>query len=132
MMKCKGCGASVKSNQRFCEYCGTELIADNQPEVRYVYQPPQPIVVNVVNTNTNTNTNGYPPRADTYPYKSRWTAFFLCLFLGYFGVHRFYVGKVGSGIVYILTGGFFFVGWALDTLLLLFGAFRDKYGHKLV
>ena len=88
----------------------------------------QPVVVNVVNNNTNTNTNnvgGYGPT------KSRWVAFFLCLFLGVFGVHRFYVGKGGTGILYLLTLGFLGIGWLFDLFMILIGSFRDKNGNWL-
>ena len=132
-MACKSCGARTKSTQRFCEYCGAELGADAPVQTQPVFYPPQPIVVNVVNTNTNSSTNVNGRNAyDTYPCKSRWMEFFLCVFLGYLGVHRFYVGKVGSGLIYLFTGGFFGLGWVLDALRLLFGTFRDRYGHRLM
>ena len=38
----------------------------------------------------------------------------LCAFLGLFGVHRFYQGKIFTGFIYLLTGGFFVVGWLYD------------------
>ncbi len=51
--------------------------------------------------------------------KSKWTAFFLCLFLGVLGAHKFYEGKVLFGIIYICTGGLFIVGVVVDLVLLL-------------
>ncbi len=41
-------------------------------------------------------------------------AWLLLTFLGVFGVHRFYMGKWISGIIYLLTGGLFFLGWLYD------------------
>lgn len=37
--------------------------------------------------------------------KNKWVAFLLCLFLGVIGVHKFYEGKIGMGILYILRPG---------------------------
>ena len=47
------------------------------------------------------------------------TAFFLCLFLGFFGVHRFYEGKIGTGILYLFTLGLVGFGWLIDCIILL-------------
>lgn len=60
--------------------------------------------------------------------KSRIATILLCWFLGYLGVHRFYVGKTISGIVYLLTGGIFLIGVWYDFIMLLLGKFQDKDG----
>ncbi len=52
--------------------------------------------------------------------KSKWVAFFLCLFLGVFGAHKFYEGKILLGIVYILTGGIVGIGVLIDLIILIF------------
>ena len=49
------------------------------------------------------------------------TTFLLCLFLGGLGVHRYYVGKIGTGILYTLTAGLFGIGYLL-TLSRFFAA----------
>jgi len=55
----------------------------------------------------------------------------LCLFLGVLGVHRFYVGKIGTGIVQLLTLGGLGI-WALvDTVLIVCGKFKDKHGNTV-
>ena len=41
-------------------------------------------------------------------------AWILLTFFGLFGIHRFYMGKVVTGIVYLLTGGLFGIGWLFD------------------
>lgn len=52
--------------------------------------------------------------------KNKWTAFFLCFFLGMFGCHKFYEGKKGMGILYLCTFGLFGYGWLFDWIMLLF------------
>jgi TM2 domain-containing membrane protein YozV len=49
--------------------------------------------------------------AGRYDYSVAWI---LLTFLGAFGIHRFYMGKVGTGILWLLTGGLFLVGWLYD------------------
>lgn len=51
--------------------------------------------------------------------KDKWTAFFLCLFLGLFGAHKFYEGKGGMGILYFFTGGLCFIGIVVDLITIL-------------
>jgi TM2 domain-containing membrane protein YozV len=64
--------------------------------------------------------------------KKRLVAFVLCWTLGYFGVHRFYVGKTGTGILWLLTVGLLGVGVLVDFIMILVGAFKDAEGKKLV
>lgn len=64
--------------------------------------------------------------------KSWMVALLLCLFLGVVGAHRFYTGKIGTGIVQILTLGGFFGIWVLvDLIMILTGKFNDKDGRPL-
>ncbi len=63
--------------------------------------------------------------------RSRLVAFLLCWFLGYLGIHRFYVGKTGTGILYLLTGGIFGIGILIDWFVILFGGFTDENGRTL-
>ena len=52
--------------------------------------------------------------------KSKWVAFFLCLFFGVLGIHKFYEGRVLLGIVYLLTLGLCGIGVIIDLIILLF------------
>jgi TM2 domain-containing membrane protein YozV len=63
--------------------------------------------------------------------KSRLVAAVLCFFLGVFGVHRFYVGKIGTGIIQFFTAGGLGVWWIIDLIMILVGSFTDKDGNKL-
>lgn len=63
--------------------------------------------------------------------KNRWIATGLSVCFGFAGIHRFYVGKIGTGILWMLTGGFFGIGWAVDSLKCLFGYFKDCEGKTL-
>lgn len=57
--------------------------------------------------------------------KSKAIAYILWLFCGVLGFHRFYLGKVASGVVWLVTGGFFGIGWILDFFTL--GNQVDEY-----
>ena len=55
----------------------------------------------------------------------------LCFFLGGFGIHRFYVGKIGTGILMILTLGGLGIWTLVDFVMILLGSFKDKQGLPL-
>ncbi|MGL5415575.1 MAG: zinc-ribbon domain and TM2 domain-containing protein [Clostridium sp.] len=63
--------------------------------------------------------------------KSKVVAALLCFFLGGLGIHRFYTGKIGTGILMILTLGGLGVWTIIDFIMILCGAFKDKDGNKL-
>ena len=58
-------------------------------------------------------------------------AILLCFFFGVLGVHRFYVGKIGTGILQLLTLGGLGI-WALvDLILIIVGSFTDAQGRPI-
>lgn len=147
--QCPTCGADVTQGTAFCTACGAALPkasqptepvvarpaavqpAAAQPVAQPVQQPQQPtIIINNTNTNQATPAANASIEAMTSP-KNRWVALALCFFFGGLGVHRFYVGKIGTGILYLLTVGLGGIGWTIDFFTILFGSFRDKYGFWL-
>ncbi len=59
------------------------------------------------------------------------TTLLLCILLGYFGVHRFYAGKAGTGVLMFLTFGLGGIWWIIDMILVAAGGFRDKQGRLI-
>ena len=55
----------------------------------------------------------------------------LCFFLGVFGAHRFYVGKIGTGVLQLLTLGGLGIWWLIDLIMIVVGNFRDGDGVKI-
>lgn len=112
MKFCKHCGTQIAVAAVICPRCGCQVEEIHQQSAA---QPN--IVINNANSNTNAVYGGYgrQPRA-----LNKWTAFFLCLFLGFFGAHKFYEKKTLLGIVYIFTFGLAGIGWIIDTISLLF------------
>lgn len=61
--------------------------------------------------------------------KSKAVVLPLCIFLGVLGVHRYYVGKIGTGVIWTLTAGFFGIGWIVDIFAVALGGFYDVNGY---
>ena len=59
------------------------------------------------------------------------TTAFLCLFLGWLGVHRFYTGRVVSGIFQLLTFGGFGIWTLIDLIMIYTDSFKDDKGLLL-
>lgn len=60
---------------------------------------------------------------------SKTAAILITLFLGGLGVHRFMAGKIGTGIIWLLTGGCFGIGYLVDLIQVCTGKFTDKNGN---
>lgn len=52
----------------------------------------------------------------------------LCFFFGVLGIHRFYVGKIGTGILQLLTLGGLGIWALIDFIMIVVGSFTDKQG----
>lgn len=133
-------GACVYCGKLFCNECLVEangkmyckadigiVLKEAKDEAAASKASAPNIIINNTNQNTNTNTVGNM----NYPYKSKLITLLLCFFLGYLGLHRFYAGKIGTAIIWLLTAGLFGIGWIVDFFIILFGGFRDKAGMPL-
>ncbi|WDI35121.1 TM2 domain-containing protein [Entomospira entomophila] len=73
-------------------------------------------------------------RASIHKTHNKHIALIFCIIglLGISGLHHFYTGRFGMGIIYLLTGGLFLVGTIVDIVLILNGTYRDANGHYLI
>lgn len=113
-MYCKYCGKEIANDVKFCPACGSSQ-----------EQNPQQPVINIINSAPAEPSLGVSQ-------KNKWVAFLLCLFLGGIGIHRFYVGKIGTGILWLFTLGLFGIGSIIDLIVIICGGFTDKSGNKLI
>lgn len=94
---CEHCGSVIAKDAVVCPLCGCQVAAFQQVQV----QPLQPLQINITNS-------GKP--------KDKWVALLLCFFFGYIGLHRFYEGKFGTGLLYFFTGGLVGIGVLVDLI----------------
>lgn len=90
---CPQCGAPINQGATKCEYCGTAV---TNPQAAQP-QPAQPQVVYVQQQQPAVN----PERAN-WPIKNKIVAAILAILLGSIGVHKFYLGQTGKGILYLI------------------------------
>ncbi len=64
--------------------------------------------------------------------KSRLVTLILCGWFGWLGVHRFYVGKTGTGILWLFTFGIFGIGYLVDVIMIVLGKFYDKFNKPVL
>ena len=101
-MYCQKCGKEIPAEASFCPACGAA--------VRPASMSP-----------------GYHAEKAVSPH-SRLAALLLCFFLGVFGVHRFYVGKIGTGVAMIFTAGGLGIWVLIDFIMIIVGGFTDIDG----
>ena len=106
---CPQCGAKMGAGDVFCGACGRRLGQAADPAA-------------AGGGRIAANPSGL----------NRLTALLLCLLLGFLGIHRFYAGKIGTGLLFLITGGFLFVGVIYDCVMIATGEFTDAEGRKLL
>lgn len=127
-MKCSNCGAGINRQMVQCPYCSSYLPGEAASTKSETPPPEQPVVQHVHHYYHQ------PEMVDYHSYRSdkkRWVAFFLCLFFGAWGVHKFYLGRFAIGVFYFFTLGVFGIGWVIDLIVLLAGGARDRQGRLL-
>ena len=104
--KCPQCGAPIDLGASECKFCGEKLTvqqaqqAQAQPQPQVVYaQQPQPQVVIQQAAPQQVYVSGINP---SWPVKNKVVAGLLAIFLGSLGIHKFYMGKIGMGILYLV------------------------------
>ena len=169
-MFCGNCGKEVGGADQFCGSCGSKTVqpvpAQSQQQAQLAYQPPleqyaPPTPPGYVHQQHGASAHPvYQLRANSqlgYVLKEKRTALQLCLFLGWFGVHRFYVGKIQMGMYMFglgaiptmffifailfadvffiyLAGGIaipIFIWWLIDLILICKDKFTDQDGRPL-
>lgn len=131
-MNCPNCNFQNTDDAKFCNNCGYSL---NTQQTAFPQQPAYtqsqnfqqpPIIINNV-----ANANAYAVGGMGISPKSKMVTLLLCFFLGWLGIHRFYVGKAGSGILYLITMAVFGIGWLVDLIKILSGTFTDGAGFVI-
>jgi TM2 domain-containing membrane protein YozV len=102
-MYCQKCGKEIAAEASFCPACGAAV---------------RPAAMSA----------GHGAEKAVSPH-SRLAALLLCLFLGCLGVHRFYVGKVGTGVAMIFTLGGLGIWSLIDFIMIVTGSFTDANGR---
>ncbi len=114
-MYCPYCGVANDSFNIYCTSCGVKLpeLAVDSSASRDVPHTPRE------------GEDGLPapsycaPRGYGRKACKKWVAFFLCLFLGWLGMHKFYEGDIAAGILFMLTGGLFGIGSLICLIIIV-------------
>ena len=101
---CPQCGAPIDPGATECKFCGEQLAVQQaaqqvqpQPQIVYVQQPQPQVVVQQQPQQV------YVTGIDaSWPVKSKVAAGVLGILLGGLGIHKFYMGKIGMGILYLV------------------------------
>ena len=104
MAFCRKCGSQIAADAYVCVHCGAKVAGTLDPVERALF----------------------PEHG-----RSWLITLFLALFFGTFGLHRFYVGKIGTGILMLITLGGLGIWWIIDVVFIVLGGFDDAEGRPL-
>lgn len=108
-MYCNKCGKEIDDEALICPHCGCGTVNYVRDQAR-----------------SESRTQTQQPAQ-----KKRSTALLLCIFLGGFGAHRFYVGKIWTGLLWLVTLGFCGIGTLVDFCWIYDNKFTDDAGRPL-
>lgn len=103
LITCPDCGKEYSDRASACPQCGYSSGNNNSNNNS---------INNVVSVNVISGAQK--------PLRNKGVALVLCILLGWLGAHKFYEGKTGMGIIYLLTVGLFGIGWIIDIIILIF------------
>ncbi|MBR7046629.1 MAG: NINE protein [Lachnospiraceae bacterium] len=146
--RCPYCGAKIEldpaDTEWFCGYCDSRIIPESDVLQKIRYERRRGGFGGTGHTERERQwrSDGYYdiPKSRQKPAedpenvsgRSRLLALLLALFLGELGVHRFYAGKIGTGILYAMTAGLFGMGIIYDIIMIVLGRFCDRDGLPLL
>lgn len=103
MKYCQNCGAQIADKAVICVNCGVATAEFHQNQAAQGNISDKSGVVTLI----------------------------ICIFLGYLGIHRFFVGKTGTGIIMLLTLGGFGIWTLIDLIVIVMGNFTDSQGKVI-
>jgi TM2 domain-containing membrane protein YozV len=123
MKNCITCGAQIEMDVVICPVCG----ANQNPQATIIEQP---IIQNPI-PNPNQNQPQQDPNVSD---KEKTTALILCIlpyFIQIHGIHRFYTGHIGIGIIQLITWGGCGIWTLIDLIQIISGSYKDAQGRTL-
>lgn len=131
-MFCSNCGKELPQEARFCVNCGTKVVESAAEELESKTTAPQ--VIPTVNTPSVPIPHiplAEHQTADSVGEKSFMVTAILSIIPAPCGLHRFYTGRIWTGLILFFTCGLYFIWSAIDVLRILTNSFTDKNGKKL-